>query len=93
MVGGTNSLEAADFMSKNNIKIALEQPHNLPSMEDEDVKSRFRLASQLINKGVTVAVDPTGTNDKDEYKKPSFLLLEVFPHMVLKKKKQSKQLL
>ena len=60
MVGGTNSLEAADFMSKNNIKIALEQPHNLPSMEDEDVKSRFRLASQLINKGVTVAVDPTG---------------------------------
>ena len=60
VVGGTNSLEASDFMSTNNIKIALEQPHNLPSMEDEDVKSRFRLAYQLINKGVTVAVDPTG---------------------------------
>ena len=60
VVGGTNSLEAGDFLADNNIKIALEQPHNLPSMEDEDVKSRFRLASQLINKGVTVAVDATG---------------------------------
>ena len=60
VVGGTNSLQAGDFLANNNIKIALEQPHNLPSMEDEDVKSRFKLASQLINKGVTVALDPTG---------------------------------
>jgi imidazolonepropionase-like amidohydrolase len=60
VVGGTNSLQAGDFLANNNIKIALEQPHNLPSMEDEDVKSRFKLASQLIDKGVTVALDPTG---------------------------------
>ena len=60
VVGGTNSLQAGDFLANNNIKIALEQPHNLPSMEDEDVKSRFKLASQLINKGVTVALDTTG---------------------------------
>ena len=92
MVGGTNSLEAADFMSKNNIKIALEQPHNLPSMEDEDVKSRFRLASQLINKGVTVAVDPTGAMTRMNTRNLPFFAGS-FPHMVLKKKKQSKQLL
>jgi len=60
VVGGVNSLEASDFLAENNIIVALKQPHNLPSMEDDDVKSRFRLASKLIKKGVTISIDATG---------------------------------
>lgn len=60
VVGGVNCLEAGDYLAENNIIVALKQPHNLPSMEDEDVKSRFRLASELVKKGVTISIDATG---------------------------------
>ena len=60
VVGGVNCLGAGDYLAENNIIVALKQPHNLPSMEDEDVKSRFRLASELVKKGVTISIDATG---------------------------------
>ena len=60
VVGGINCLGAGDYLAENNIVVALKQPHNLPSMEDEDVKSRFRLAAELVKKGVTISIDATG---------------------------------
>ena len=60
LVSAIYSSEIADFLAQNNIEIAVKQPHNLPSLEDEDPKIRFKLASELLKNKVLLSIDSTG---------------------------------
>jgi len=64
LVGGRESENQLQTISKNNIPVILSHPHRLPSREDEDLKLPFKLASKLINEGVLVTIDVQGSMER-----------------------------
>ncbi|MDG2475845.1 MAG: amidohydrolase family protein [Flavobacteriaceae bacterium] len=61
IVGGTGSLNQVDFIKENNVPVVVTQPYRLPQSTDEDPRETFKLAKKLIDSGILVAIDPTGT--------------------------------
>jgi hypothetical protein len=64
LVGGRESESQLQTISENNIPVILSHPHRLPSKEDEDIKLPFKLASILMNKGVLVTIDVSGSMER-----------------------------
>jgi hypothetical protein len=61
IVGGTESNKIADYLKQNNIRVVLNQMHNLPVMQDDDIDTYAKLPYQLQQAGVTYCI-----NDFDE---------------------------
>jgi len=61
IVGGTESNKIADYLKENNIAVILNQMHNLPVMQDDDIDTYAKLPYQLQQAGVTYCI-----NDFDE---------------------------
>jgi len=62
IVGGTGSINQVDFISENNIPVIVTQPYRLPQSTDADPRETFKLAKRLIDSGILVSIDPTGTS-------------------------------
>lgn len=60
IVGGSDSWQIADLLKQNNIAVILSQPHNLPTLPDDDVDQPYKTAAQLQKAGVLFAI-----NDED----------------------------
>jgi imidazolonepropionase-like amidohydrolase len=60
LVGGSDSWQIADLLKQNNISVILNQAHNLPTMEDDDIDQPYKTASMLQKAGVVFAL-----NDED----------------------------
>ncbi|MEO8711834.1 MAG: amidohydrolase family protein, partial [Parafilimonas sp.] len=61
IVGGTESNKITDYLKQNNIAVILNQMHNLPVMQDDDVDTYAKLPYQLQQAGVMYCI-----NDFDE---------------------------
>ena len=61
IVGGTESNKITDYLKQNNIAVILNQMHNLPVMQDDDVDTYSKLPYQLQQAGVLYCI-----NDFDE---------------------------
>ena len=61
IVGGTESNKITDYLKQNNIAVILNQMHNLPIMQDDDVDTYAKLPYQLQQAGVMYCI-----NDFDE---------------------------
>jgi imidazolonepropionase-like amidohydrolase len=62
IVGGSESWQIADLLKQNNIPVILQQLHELPSTEDEDIDQPFKTPAQLQQAGVLFALnDENGT--------------------------------
>jgi imidazolonepropionase-like amidohydrolase len=61
IVGGTESDKIADYLKQNNIAVILNQMHNLPVMQDDDIDTYAKLPYQLQQAGVLYCI-----NDFDE---------------------------
>jgi len=61
IVGGTESNKIAGYLKQNNIAVILNQMHNLPIMQDDDIDTYAKLPYQLQQAGVTYCI-----NDFDE---------------------------
>jgi len=61
IVGGTESNKIADYLKQNNIAVVLNQMHNLPVMQDDDIDTYAKLPYQLQQAGVLYCI-----NDFDE---------------------------
>ncbi|HEX5150051.1 MAG TPA: amidohydrolase family protein [Parafilimonas sp.] len=61
IVGGTESYKIADYLKQNNIAVVLNQMHNLPLMQDDDIDAYAKLPYQLQQAGVLYCI-----NDFDE---------------------------
>ena len=61
IVGGTESNKIADYLKQNNIAVILNQMHNLPVMQDDDIDTYAKLPYQLQQAGVLYCI-----NDFDE---------------------------
>jgi imidazolonepropionase-like amidohydrolase len=61
IVGGTESNKITDYLKQNNIAVILNQMHNLPVMQDDDIDTYAKLPYQLQQAGVMYCI-----NDFDE---------------------------
>ncbi len=61
IVGGTESNKITDYLKQNNIAVILNQMHNLPIMQDDDIDTYAKLPYQLQQAGVPYCI-----NDFDE---------------------------
>jgi imidazolonepropionase-like amidohydrolase len=56
IVGGSDSWQIADFLKQNNVSVILNQPHSLPTLDDDDVDQPYKTAALLQKAGVNFAI-------------------------------------
>jgi imidazolonepropionase-like amidohydrolase len=56
IVGGSDSWQIADLLKQNNVSIILNQPHSLPTLEDDDVDQPYKTAAALQKAGVLFSI-------------------------------------
>jgi imidazolonepropionase-like amidohydrolase len=56
IVGGSDAWQIADLLKQNNIFVVLNQPHNLPTLEDDDIDQPYKNAAMLQKAGVVFAI-------------------------------------
>lgn len=64
IVGGSESYKVADLLKQHNIPVIVQRIHSLPSKEDEDYDMPYKLATLLVNKGITVALNANGSMER-----------------------------
>jgi imidazolonepropionase-like amidohydrolase len=62
IIGGEESLLAADFLKENNIPVILNATHRLPNSADDDTDISYKLPYLLAQKGVLVGLGYIGLN-------------------------------
>jgi imidazolonepropionase-like amidohydrolase len=56
IVGGSDSWQIADLLKQNNVSVILSQPHNLPTLPDDDVDQPYKTAAALHKAGVIFSI-------------------------------------
>jgi imidazolonepropionase-like amidohydrolase len=56
IVGGSESYQIADLLKQHNVSVILQQPHSLPTGEDDDVDQPYKTAAALQKAGVLFAI-------------------------------------
>jgi imidazolonepropionase-like amidohydrolase len=56
IVGGNDSWQIADLLKQHNVSVILNQPHNLPTLEDDDIDQPFKTAAMLQKAGVLFSI-------------------------------------
>jgi len=56
IVGGSESYEVASLLKQHNVSVILQQPHSLPTTEDDDVDQPYKTAAALQKAGVLFAI-------------------------------------
>lgn len=64
LVGGNEALQQLSFLQSHNMPVIVSRPHRLPDGEDEDPKLSFKIASELVNAGLTVSIDVSGRMER-----------------------------
>lgn len=57
IVGGSDSWQIADLLKQNNVSVILNQPHSLPTLDDDDVDQPYKTPYLLQKAGVTFAIN------------------------------------
>jgi imidazolonepropionase-like amidohydrolase len=70
IVGGSESFQIADLLKENNISVILQQLHELPATEDDDVDQPFKTPAQLQKAGVLFALNDA--HDESRYRNLMF---------------------
>jgi imidazolonepropionase-like amidohydrolase len=56
IVGGSDSWQIADLLKQNNVSVILQQPHSLPTLDDDDVDQPYKTAALLQKAGVLFSI-------------------------------------
>lgn len=56
IVGGSDSWKISDLLKQHNISVILQQPHTLPTGEDDDVDQPYKTAAMLQKAGVLFSI-------------------------------------
>ncbi|HEX7906160.1 MAG TPA: amidohydrolase family protein [Chitinophagaceae bacterium] len=56
IVGGSDSWQVADLLKQHNVSVILQQPHSLPTLDDDDVDQPYKTAAMLQKAGVMFAI-------------------------------------
>ena len=61
IVGATESKNQLNFIKVNNIPVIVKQPYRFPQSVDSDPMETFAIAKKMLDAGILVSIDPTGT--------------------------------
>jgi len=64
LVHADDALKTADLLKKHNVAVLVPRPHRLPDAQDDDVLGPFKLAKQLTDKGILVAIEMEGQMER-----------------------------
>jgi len=64
IVGGYQSHQVADLLKKNNIPVLINRVHSTPKHVDDDYDYPFKLAKELTDAGVLVALQNSGSMER-----------------------------
>ena len=64
IVGGHEAPMQLDILKENDIPVIIPRPHRLPENEDETLKSTFELGAELVEAGITVAIEMSGRMER-----------------------------
>jgi imidazolonepropionase-like amidohydrolase len=64
IIGGYEAINISDLLKENNIAVVLKRIHSLPNTDDEDIKLPYKLAKQLDEVGIIVALDTAGDMER-----------------------------
>ncbi len=64
LVHGNEASLVSDLLKKHDIPVLVPRPHRLPWAEDDDAIGPFKLAKQLTDKGLTVAIEMEGQMER-----------------------------
>lgn len=56
IVGGSDSWQVAELLRQHNVSVILQQPHSLPTLDDDDVDQPYKTAAMLQKAGVMFAI-------------------------------------
>jgi imidazolonepropionase-like amidohydrolase len=57
IVGGSDSWQIADLLKQANVSVILQQPHSLPTLDDDDVDQPYKTAAILQKAGVLFSIN------------------------------------
>ncbi len=84
IVGGYSAYKVADLLKQNNIPVLVQRLHKTPSNEDDDYDLPYKLAKLLTDKGVTVALESSGSMERMNARNLPFLAGTAVAHGVTK---------
>jgi len=64
IVGAYEAGKITNFLKQNNISVFLRRVHTRPNNEDDDYDLPYKLAKQLVDAGVLVALEPSGQMER-----------------------------
>jgi imidazolonepropionase-like amidohydrolase len=70
IVGGSESYQIADILKLNNVSVILNQEHELPALDDDDIDQPFKTPAALQKAGVLFALNDNDGNTR--YRNLSF---------------------
>ncbi|MCI9845839.1 amidohydrolase family protein [Flavobacterium pectinovorum] len=73
IVGGFEAYKTADLLQKNNIGVLLRRVHDMPTSDDQDVRTPFKMAKILTDKGIIVGLENSGDNERMNTRNLPFL--------------------
>ena len=73
IVGGFEAYKTADLLQKNNIGVLLRRVHDMPTSDDQDIRTPFKMAKVLIDKGIIVGLENSGDNERMNTRNLPFL--------------------
>lgn len=63
LVGGYQAYRIIPFLKENNIPVLVQHTHNLPSKDDDDYDLPYKLPKLLVDGGLLVALENSGTSN------------------------------
>lgn len=73
IVGGYEAYKTAGLLQKNNIGVLLKRVHEMPEHEDDDVNLPYKMAKLLIDGGVLVGLENSGSMERMNTRNLPFL--------------------
>ncbi|MBN8836920.1 MAG: amidohydrolase family protein [Sphingobacteriia bacterium] len=64
IIGGVESWQIADVLKANNVSVILNQEHELPAMEDDDIDQPYKTPAALQKAGVLFALNDNDANSR-----------------------------
>lgn len=64
IVGGREAYKVADLLKQNNIPVLLMRSHSRPNSEDDDYDLPYKMAKLLVDNGVLVALENSGSMER-----------------------------
>ena len=64
IVGGYDAYKVTDLLKKNKIGVLLRRVHDMPENRDNDIDLPFKMAKQLIDKGILIGLENSGDKER-----------------------------